>query len=230
VKRLPVLLIVVALLVGFGVATATTPSNARVRGVVLFIGDSNITFTSEAIDFRTTWLDHSDNGYVPVLASRVGAAIRDEDCLDASTCTTTDYWKVKIAAIRQSVTSDAFVNDLGINDTEELGTATTRGYASYGAKIDWFMALLPPDKPVIWTNLPCQVEPSNLLAGCHAVNDALAAAPARWPNLTVANWAAQANSHPEYMQDSSVHYTQVGQMAWAKFVVNQLDQKLAAVS
>jgi hypothetical protein len=123
----------------------------------------------------------------------------------------------------------SLVNDLGINDTGKLGTATTPGYADYGQKIDWFMNSVG-GKPVLWTNLPCAIEPPARLDACRQVNYALWFAPWRWPNLTVLYWNKVANSHPEYMAapGEEVHYSVAGQWAWSKFVVDALDDRFPA--
>ena len=54
-----------------------------------------------------------------------------------------DFWKVRLAQSLARVSPDGIVVDLGINDTVSPGTATSKGYAAYGAKIDWLMRLLP---------------------------------------------------------------------------------------
>ena len=151
--------LIVLLSTGAFAAGASTSGNAHTRGLVLFVGDSNVTISAGAIDTELTWLEHHDNGYVPVFASRVGASIRTPDCIDAANCSTFDYWKLKLGTILPKLDADAIVNDLGINDTLSEGTAGTPGYAGYGAKIDWFMGLVG-DKPVFWTLLPCAIEPS----------------------------------------------------------------------
>ena len=38
------------------------------------------------------------------------------------------------------------------------------GLRHYGHKIDWFMSLVPRTTPVLWTNLPCAIEPPNRLS------------------------------------------------------------------
>ena len=213
-----------------GYAAANSASNAQLRGVVMFVGDSNVTLSSAQIVAETTWETHLDDGYVPVLAARVGASIRTPDCMVAQGCTTDNYWQIRLAALLGSVHPNAIVNNLGINDTAALGTPTTRGYAAYGAKIDWFMGLLPKGVPVFWTNLPCTIEPKNRLTGCRTVDAALAAATKRWPDLVDVNWAGTADSHPDWMifQGTSpeVHYTTTGDANWASLVVKTLDAHL----
>jgi len=205
-------------------AGAATSQNTHTRGLILFAGDSNITMAAGAFNATLTWREHNDNGYVPVFAGRVGAAIRTPDCLDAANCNTFDYWKLKLATILPKLDADAIVTDLGINDTVEAGTATTQGYVSYSEKIDWFMGLVG-DVPVFWTLLPCAIEPPARELGCKRVNVALAQASDRWPNLSVLEWNVAANTHPEYMgsSGSGVHYSAVGRVAWARFLVDALD-------
>jgi hypothetical protein len=230
--RRPLVGVLLVLLFSAGavVADAVTTSNAETRGVVLFVGDSNITLGSAAIDVTLTWGQHNDNGYVPVLASRAGSMIRTPDCLNSPTpCTTFDYWKLKLATIMPKVNADVIVNDLGINDTATSGTATTPGYAYYGQKIDWFMELVG-GKPVLWTNLPCAIEPPARRDGCQTVNWSLSLAAQRWPNLTVLGWNLVANNHPEYMSSpgEGIHYSAAGRLAWSKLVVDSLDDRFPA--
>ncbi len=220
---------VVSLLAVGAVVATTTTSNAKTRGVILFVGDSNIYLNAFGIVSELSGPGpHGDNGYVPVLASRPGAAIRSPDCLVSAGCTTGDYWKVKFAGLLPKVQADAFVTNLGINDTAQAGTATGVGYFSYPKKIDWYMQLIPAGKLVIWTNLPCGIEPVSRLTGCRTVNYALSLAKVRWPNLVVADWAAVANSHPEYLvgDGTGVHLSTAGNSAWIALVTRELDSRL----
>lgn len=235
-KKILAISAAIAAVLMVGTATivyAVTTSNAHNRGVIMFVGDSNITLGAQEIE--NTLADnnlannsiHLNNSYVPVFLSRSGARVRQPDCINVLTCTTNDYWKLKLAATLPKVKPDAVVVDLGINDiTFGAGTATTSGYGNYGQKIDYLMALLPTNKPVIWTNLPCQIEPSSALTGCHAINLALSQAHTRWANIVVPDWASVANNHVEYMRtDSPIHYNDAGYAAWSKLVVNALDAR-----
>ena len=125
---------------------------------------------------------------------------------------------------------DGFVVNLGINDTEAAGTAATRGYADYAAKIDWLMGLFPPHMPVWWTNLPCSIEPEDRSIGCRAVNDALAAAPERWPDLTVLDFATASLGRHEYLlaHIGGVHLAGPGARAWAHLVGEALNAHFPA--
>jgi lysophospholipase L1-like esterase len=208
-----------------GQAFTADGHNDHVRGVVLFVGDSNITLGAATIDWDLTWNSHNDNGYVPVLASRVGAGIRTPDCLDPTGCSTDDYWQVRLGELFGKVQPDAIVNDLGINDAISPGTLTTPGYENYGQKIDWFMSLVPHTIPVLWTNLPCPIEPPDR-PGCADVNYFLSLATTRWSNLVLVDWASVARLHPDYMLDpTNVHLSDAGHKAWADTVTAALDAR-----
>lgn len=215
------------------VASATTsPTNAQVRGVVLFVGDSNVTKAGSALNVQLT---SSGDRYIPVFASRSEFSIRNPVCpmssgADEPSCDRTNgnYWSGRLPIVLAKVKPDAIVVELGINDAREVGTCTTPGYSCYGPKIDWLMRLLPA-VPVIWTNLPCAMEASSFVAGCKVVNAQLALAPARWPHLSIADWAGAARFHTTYMDQSSApHYTAAGYTAWANLVASALDAKLPA--
>ena len=208
------------------VGAPLTSGNASTRAVVLFVGDSNVTLAAQNIDWVLTWDTHSDNGYVPVMASRVGATIRTYDCVDPTGCTTTDYWRTKLASLAGKVVPDVIVNNLGVNDARLAGGLETPGYSNYGKKLDWFMALTE-GRQVLWTNLPCTIEPPELLTACRLINYQLGLAVARWPNLTVLDWNFASSGHAEYMASPgiNVHYSSIGAQAWANYVVGALDQR-----
>lgn len=228
--RLAVTVVAILLTASGAVAArAFTASPAgSVRGVAAFVGDSNIVLGATR---REITLTPSAVGYVPVDVAAVGASIRWSGCLPTAACPDpafADYWAVRLAAVRSRLVADVYVVDLGVNDTAILGDATSTGYAWYGLKIDWLMALLPAARPVLWTNLPCSLEPAVRHAGCLAVNAALSRAPARWPNLTVVDWQAAATGHPEYMVAvGNVHYSAAGYDAYTAVVLAALNAKLS---
>jgi hypothetical protein len=228
-KRFLIAIVIVALTTLTGTAAAVvsgSAKNAQSRGVVLYVGDSNVTISTMEILGRMTGWDHFDNAYMPILAPRPGATIRTRDCDQGTSCETYNYWQIKLRAAWSQIQPDAVVNDLGINDTVEPGTETTPGYAYYGRKIDWFMRSIPKETPVLWTNLPCKIEPSARLEGCAVVNKALAAAGERWPNLVMLDWAKRANSHPEYLRDGDIHLSPAGSQAWTALVTAALDLRV----
>src|SRR5438045_3486114 len=115
-RRIGVAVAIVACMATFDIATATTSTVGRTRAVVLFMGDSNTTIGAAHIDWALTGAPvfgnppHRNNGYVPVLMSHTGAAIRTPDCpVGVQDCPSTNYWKVKLASIGGKVVPDAVV-------------------------------------------------------------------------------------------------------------------------
>jgi hypothetical protein len=211
-------------------ATTLDDHNSHVRGLVLFVGDSNLTLSSSAIETTLASSPRGDDGYVAATASRIGSTIRTYDCLDPTDCATTDYWQTRLGELLPKLTPDAIVTQLGVNDTVEPGTETTPGYSKYTKKIEWFMALFPPTTPVVWTNLPCNLLPPPRATGCASINYALSVEKARFPNLTVVDWNFASYGHLEYMvaPGTDVHLSPPGQTAWTNLVLKILDAKFPA--
>jgi hypothetical protein len=234
-KAVITIAVVVIAATGVSVAVARAGSKgvAHTRAMVAIVGDSNVArgsgYLVQHLTFGPYWTrgNHLDNNYLVTFAVRSGSGIRSSDCPGQAGCRTHDFWKVKLATAFAKSTPDAIVTNLGINDTRTPGSGNSLGYADYDEKIDWFMQLLPPKRPVFWTNLPCAVEPADRSAGCATVNRALADARARWPNLTVVNWAKVANAHPEYMADR-IHNSAAGYRAWAQLITRALDKRFPA--
>jgi hypothetical protein len=193
----------------------------RVPAAVTLVGDSNITLGSTQIAIALT---QRDSPYAVVDLARGSTTIRSSDCpLGVLTCATYNFWRTRLVEANARIASDAYVVDLGINDTSGPGSPTGRGYAGYPAKIDWMMRLFA-GKPVFWTNLPCALEPHARAVGCAVVNASLAAATRRWPNLRLINWARVADAHPGYMTAGDIHYRTGGDLAWATTVARALDR------
>lgn len=83
---------------------------------------------------------------------------------------------------------------------------------------------------MLWTNLPCNIEPAARLVGFYAASAALAAAPARHPNLVVLDWASVANPHPGWMATfaGGVHYERVGYSAWSALVTTAFESRFGS--
>ncbi len=228
--RLPatIVVVVLAMAVSAGAAAAFVAgrSNAHDRGVILFAGDSNMALATSFINdslSRGPNYDHYNDSYVPVFVTHFGAGVRYPDCYDAGPCASQDYWRRKLAATLTRVFPNAIVTNLGVNDARQPGTASTFGYSDFGRKIDYFMRSVPGKLPVLWLNLPCAIEPTDIRIGCMFVNRSLAAAPRRWRNLIIVQWATNANDHPEYIQTGDVHYTVAGFEAMSSLIASRLD-------
>jgi lysophospholipase L1-like esterase len=211
-----VLGIVVALVLA---GCSSTSSTAGPSATVAFVGDSNLLLAGAVV---SPLFGRND-----VVIGRSGAGIRFSDCRgESEPCPTHDYWRARLGDALRKVEPDAYVVNLGINDTVKRGTPTTPGYADYGKKIDYLMELLG-NRPVFWTNLPCKVEPKRRLVGCNTVNAALAAARSRHENLTVVDWATVANTHREWMASFTgrIHHTAAGYRAWSALVAKALESR-----
>jgi hypothetical protein len=206
------------------------------RALVAVVGDSNISLGGRALVRDLTRgtggvfdADHLEGSFVPLFVGVAGAGIRAPSCpARTEACSTNDFWAKKLGATFARVDVDAVVSNLGINDAVVPGTATTTGYAGYDRKIDYFMRLVPSTAVVLWTNLPCAIEPSALQAGCRVINRALAEAPARWRNLKIVDWEAGAGNRMSYIDrnappNARVHYTDAGYAAWSELVTRALD-------
>ena len=220
-----VAIIAIAVLAVTSCGGASEGASAKRTKVVAFVGDSNILLATGAL--ALTFFEQKHN-YPFVVVARVGSGIRFSNCAgESEPCATHDFWRVRLDDVRRKIRPDAYVVNLGINDTATPGSSTTPGYADYGKKVDYLMALLG-NRPVLWTNLPCRVEPKSRLVGCGAVNDALAAASSRHKNLTVVDWATVANAHPSWMAPSAggVHYKPAGYGAWSGLVAKTIEARL----
>jgi len=218
------LLVLVVVLFAYTTIASAAPLydvavDTHIRSTVLFVGDSNI--TRGAGEISTVFTTRTDGAHLPVVGSRSGMGIRGygpTNCPDG--CTASDYWKLRIPNMTASVDPDVVVVNLGVNDAPIIGTPTGLGYGNYAAKIDWLMSQFPVGVPIIWTNLPCPMfKPPYNGPGCDAINNQLAAARSRYPQLTLLPWKATATGHPEYMSPGdNPHYSPAGYTAWARMV------------
>jgi hypothetical protein len=215
---------------------STSDGGRGLRAFVAVVGDSNIALGGQALVRDLTRgtggvlnADHLEGSYVPLFVGVPGAGIRPPTCPAPTTaCRGSDFWGEKLRATFARARVDAVVSNLGINDAFQAGTPTTTGYAEYDGKIDYFMELVPGSVVVLWTNLPCAIEPAALRTGCDTINRALADAPARWPNLKIVDWAATAGERASYIDHDPppryrVHYTDAGYAAWSALVKQALD-------
>jgi hypothetical protein len=188
------------------------PEDGHFRATIALVGDSNLELAATSLGLAA---NAHDPTYLFVDAARKGAAIRYPS---------SNFWKVRLTQLERV---DGYVVNLGINDAGVAAISDGRGFSGYRAKVDWMMGLMPRSKPVWWTNLPCAIEPASTRSGCAVVNRALAGARARWSNLRVLDWAAVADSHPEYLPASlgGIHLSGPAAGAWARLVGRALDRE-----
>jgi hypothetical protein len=215
------LIAVLTVIVSAATDTRSGTAKPGARAIVAFVGDSNITFGASAI---ATGLSARDDAYVAVDFAQPSTVIKSRDCFFDTRCNRPYLWPDRLGATTGRIVPDVYVVDLGIKDAHVPGTAASFGYGGYAAKIDWLMPLFG-STPVVWSTLPCEIEPADYRTGCAVVNLELRKAPARHPNLTILDWAPVADPHPEYVRPGEVHYTDAGYTAWAKLVVQHLDRQ-----
>jgi GDSL-like lipase/acylhydrolase family protein len=220
-------------------STTTRAASDRIdgmRALVAVVGDSNVSLGGRALVRDLTRgtggvlnADHLQGGYVPLFVGVPGAGIRTPRCpAPTKGCSANDFWAKKLGGTFARVNVDAVVTNLGINDASMPGTPMTIGHAAYDGKIDSFMEIVPSSVVVLWTNLPCAIEPSTVRVGCETINRALADAPARWRNLKIVDWESAAGNRASYIDQDGppqyrVHYTEAGYAAWSQLVKGALD-------
>jgi hypothetical protein len=197
------------LLIGTAGAAGDPPGTPA--GTVAFVGDSNLLIGGTALDLA---LSDRLRGYLVVNSARSGAAIRSHGG---------GFWDARLAGLKRAIDADAYVVNLGINDTASPGSMDGAGYGNYGKKIDWLLSRIDAKVPVLWSNLPCEIEPADRAKGCAAVNRALIGARSRHRNLTVVDWAKTANRRRDWI--FGIHYTPGGQAAYAKAIAAALDAR-----
>ena len=86
---------------------------------------------------------------------------------------------------------------------------------SFAAQIDEAMRVLQGVPRVVWLTV-AERWPSRV-----TINQAIRAAPSRWPNAVVADWAALIAAHPEYAGDL-LHLSPAGRIAIAELIASKV--------
>jgi lysophospholipase L1-like esterase len=127
-------------------------------------------------------------------------------------------WPQRVAALLAGHQVAAIVVQLGTNDAH-----TTAGAAAFAANLDAILAVVPPDTLVLWNNVRRpEIEdwtPENV----QTVNDALAAATGRWPNLRVPDEAGHFDGHPEWIPPTALHFTSAGYDELARWTLDNVN-------
>jgi hypothetical protein len=98
-----------------------------------------------------------------------------------------------------------------------LGNNDAGNPATFAGRIDGVMRSLPGVRRVIWVNL------RRFRDFVPALDAELANAPARWPNLEIADWDARATPDPSLVYGDGLHLTPAGQAAMAELIAQHLD-------
>jgi lysophospholipase L1-like esterase len=171
---------------------APCTSGPRGPDRVLVLGDSNLFESSEQVEGAL-----SNAGFAPTLSSYPALGLND---LDA-------YWLGKLPGLL-AADPDVVVVALGTNDTSDQGDVD-----AFPAELDRMMEAIG-DRPVVWVT-HVDPRPFEVPGGAKAVNAAIRAAPARWPNLTVLDRTPVLTEHPELLREDALHFTPAGMQSFA---------------
>ena len=97
----------------------------------------------------------------------------------------------------------------------QQGNNYIAGEGSFADQIDQAMTVLVGVERVVWLTV-AEKWPSRV-----AINDAIRAAPARWPQAVVADWAPIIAAHPEYAGDM-LHLSDAGRIAIARLIADHV--------
>lgn len=111
---------------------------------------------------------------------------------------------IEILAARRAEIGRVVVIQMGNNYIDGEG-------GTYASQIDRAMEVLAGVERVVWLTVP-EKWPSRVM-----INDAIRAAPARWPQIVVADWAPLIAAHPEYAGDM-LHLSDPGKVAIADLI------------
>jgi hypothetical protein len=111
---------------------------------------------------------------------------------------------IEILAARRAEIGRVVVIQMGNNYIDGEG-------GTYASQMDRAMEVLSGVERVVWLTVPEKWQ-SRV-----AINDAIRAAPARWPQIVVADWAPLIAAHPEYAGDM-LHLSDPGKVAIADLI------------
>jgi hypothetical protein len=182
---------------------------------VLFVNDS---VTNQAVEHIVTELnmverDSTASRYAPNFGSSVpGIGLLrvpgfEEDEVAA-------YWSAHLTSVLAHVDPEVIVVELGYND---CGVDVS----AYGEAIDGFMTVVPTDTPVHWLTMQ---DVDDQVTCDEPVNAALEEATTRWPNLSLLDFAAHMEGHPEWVVDGR-HLSEEGKLAYADWLHAELDAR-----
>ncbi len=180
---------------------------------VLFVNDSVTHQSLGAIvtEFNVIGATDRPSRYAPNFGSSVpGIGLRQVGTLPHDEVPA--FWAGHLRSLIEHTHPEVIVVELGYNDC---------GYdvTNYSADIDNFMANVPPDVPVHWLTMQ---DAMHLYTCDELINGALAAATTRWSNLTLFDFGAFVEGHPEWLDDGK-HLNADGQGKYAKWLHQQLD-------
>ncbi len=170
---------------------------------VLVLGDSNLYESGEQVAGAL-----SKAGFDPTLRGVPGYGLKDLD----------GFWLGELPALLRD-DPEVVVVALGTNDTSAAADVE-----AFPSRLDRMMRALG-DRPVVWVT-HVDPRPFEVPGGAKAVNAAIRAAPARWPNLTVLDRAPVLTARPELLRDDDLHFTAEGMVSFADAIRDSAEDVL----
>jgi hypothetical protein len=215
-RRAGLAVVVVALVI------AAAGCKAKVTKEVLFVDDS-VTHQSvgQLVDsFNEVSSDSPAARYAPNFGSSVpGIGLLTVPGLPADQVGA--YWDEHLTSLMEHVDPEVVVVELGYND---CGDSVADELPDYGSHIDAFMGHVPGGTPVHWLTV---ADPTASTDCDETINAALADATTRWPNLSLFDYAAHMNDHPDWFVDNK-HLSTPGKQEYASWLHAQLDALYAS--
>lgn len=192
----------VAVACGSYLALRSPPSDPSVPATVLLVGDSH---QRGALGELQAELVDRDAGVALVANAFGGLGAKDSPYLVARVA----------GALRATGGIDAVVVGLGTNDVVPEQTT-----ADPAAHIDDIVDAAD-GAPVLWLTLATTMQDR---PGADEFNAALAAATERHPNLSLVDFGAAWDEHPEWFADDGLHLGLEGRQAYAEAVSDAVDE------
>ena len=197
------LALLLAAIVGCSDSRVTNPDRARhadrttepVNKRVLMIGDSNLFGSARPVDEALR-----DAGFEPTLHGVPGYGLKHFDV----------YWSSKLPELLR-VDPAVVVVGLGTNDT-----FTDTEVFLVPSRIDQMMEAIG-DHEVVWLTHVDDRPGAAPTAGV-AVNEAIRAAAARWPNLVILDFAEVIAANPNVLREDALHFSSTGALTYARSI------------
>lgn len=110
-------------------------------------------------------------------------------------------------------------------DKGVLANVVLIGLGTNGAftdqQLDDVMRTVGAQRQVFWVNVRVPTR-----SWQNTVNNSLAQATKRWPNLTVIDWYKESNNHPNWFYSDQVHPNETGKQHYADFIAQQILTKV----
>jgi lysophospholipase L1-like esterase len=210
-RRARVVLTTAVVVIGGLVASACEP---EVTKEVLFVNDS---VTHQSIvqivqELNAVQEDSERARYAPNFGSSVpGIGLRQVLGFSGGP---DSYWAAHLASLIEHTKPEVVVVELGYNDCRSDLT-------TYGDSVDNFMEQIPSETPVHWLTV---ADAHDERTCDETINAVLGEATTRWSNLTLLDFAALMDSHPEWTDDG-VHLNEAGRGEYAAWLHDELDAR-----